>query len=103
MRAGADLWYEPSDTTMLAVNAWATTIGAGYWTRAAVGWRVGDLAWLGPELQALGDSDYRQLRGGVHVTGLRTGTWEWSASLSAFRGDDRHGGFYGRIGVLTRR
>ena len=103
LRAGADLWYEPSETTMLAVSAWATTIGSGYWTRAAAGWRVFDAAWLGPEVQALGDADYRQLRVGGHVTGLRTGAWEWSASLGWARDKDRHDGVYGRIGLITRQ
>ena len=103
LRAGADLWYEPSATTMVAVNAWATTIGSGFWIRGAAGWRVFDAAWLGPELQALGDAHYRQVRAGVHVTGLRTGGWEWTASVGAAQDKERSGGFYGRIGVLTRR
>lgn len=103
LRAGADIWYEPSETTMLALNAWATTIGSGYWTRAAAGWRVLDTAWIGPEVQALGDADYRQLRAGAHITGLRTGAWEWSVSAGFARDKDRHDGFYGRLGVLTRR
>lgn len=103
LRAGVDLWYEPSEALMLAASGWATTVGSGYWTRAAAGWRVLDLAWIGPELQALGDADYRQLRAGAHVTGFHTGAWEWSASAGFARDQDRHNGFYGRIGVLTRR
>lgn len=103
LRGGADLWYEPAQNTMLAVNAWATTIGSGYWTRAATGWRILDAAWIGPEVQALGDADYRQMRAGIHLTGLRTGGWEWSASVGAARDKDRRDGLYGRIGILTRR
>jgi hypothetical protein len=54
--------------------------------------------------QAFGaDSNYRQLRAGLHVTGLRTGSVEWSAGAGWAEDTDHHGGAYGKLGVLTQR
>lgn len=104
LRAGADLWYQPSETTMLALNAWAGSIGPDYWTRAAVGWRAFDAVWIGPEAQALGNAwRSREVRAGVHLTSLRTSDWEWSAGVGRAWTADGRDGVYGRIGVLTRR
>ncbi|HEX2215077.1 MAG TPA: cellulose biosynthesis protein BcsS, partial [Xanthobacteraceae bacterium] len=79
LRAGADLWYEPAQSTMLAANVSASTIGPSYWSRLAAGWRFFEAVWLGPEIQALGGPTYEQLRIGVHGTSLKTGAFEWSA------------------------
>jgi len=102
-RAGADLWYEPLPQLMLAANVSVSTIGPGFWTRAAAGWRVFDKFWLGPEVLALGDPTYRQLRVGIHGTSLKTGSFEWSAGAGFVEDSDRRGGYYIRLGVLTRR
>jgi hypothetical protein len=86
-------------------QAWATwsTIGTGYSVRGAAGWRLLDRFYLGPELQALGDGHYRQLRAGLHLTAWRTGAFEWSAGLGYASDQTGGGGAYIRLGVLTRR
>ena len=103
LRAGADLWYQPSDAMMIAAAVSASTIGPNYWTRVATGWRLFDRAWVGPEALALGGSSYQQVRLGVHATSFITGPLEWSAGFGYVRDSDHHAGVYGRIGVLTRR
>jgi hypothetical protein len=103
LRAGMDLWWEPTEASMVNLAVSASTVGTGYWTRGAVGWRLFDAVYLGPEVTALGDTTYHQVRVGAHATGLRLGTWEWSAGAGWAADNDRRGGIYGRIGLLTRR
>lgn len=103
LRAEIDYWSEPVTGMMLNGSAAATTINGGYWTRAALGWRLFDWAWIGPEVAALGDASYRQARVGAHVTGFRTGPLEWSAGLGFVEDSDNRSGAYGRIGLLARR
>jgi hypothetical protein len=79
-RGGADLWYEPWHAIMLAGNVSVSSIGPGYWSRAAAGWRVLDMIWLGPEALALGDPSYQQYRVGAHMNGLKTKWLEWRSA-----------------------
>jgi hypothetical protein len=101
-RGGIDLWYD-TGTLMATTSVSTSTIGPGYWGRAATGWRIFDAAWVGPEVQALGDSTYRQVRAGVHVTSLRTGIVEWSAALGYVRDSESRSSAYGSLGILARR
>lgn len=103
VRGGFDAWYEPLQTGMLTASASLSTIGNGYWTRAAAGWRFFDAIWLGPEFLASGDDTYRQLRFGAHITSLRLFGYEWSAGAGWVTDTDRRDGVYGRIGVLVRQ
>jgi hypothetical protein len=89
---------------MVAADASVSTIGPSYNVRLATGLRALDAFYVGPEVQAFGfDDNYRQLRAGVHVTGLRTGTFEWSAGAGWATATDNSSGAYGRLGVFTRR
>lgn len=103
IRAGADLWWQPSADIMVSAAISASTIGTGYWARGATGWRFFDALYLGPEIIAAGDTTYRQFRLGAHATGFRTGAWEWSAGAGWVTDSDKRAGIYTRIGVLTRR
>ena len=89
---------------MVAADASLSTIGPSYNVRLAAGLRMLDAFYFGPEVQAFGaDDNYRQARAGLHVTGLRTGEFEWSAGAGwAIDTDDRSGA-YGKLGVFTRR
>lgn len=102
-RLAGEVWYEPSNATM--VQAWATwsSIGSGYSVRGAAGWRLFDWFYLGPEVQALGDGHYRQTRAGLHLTAWHTGALEWSAGLGYASDPTNGGGAYVRLGVLARR
>lgn len=50
LRVGFDLWLEPSPTTMVAADGAVSTIATNYSARAAVGWRVLDALYTGPEI-----------------------------------------------------
>jgi hypothetical protein len=102
-RIGADFWSEPIDGLMVAGSISASTIGPNIWSRAATGVRLFDWAWVGPELQMMGDGHYEQFRAGAHVTSLKTGAFEWSAGFGYAIDSDNHAGAYGRVGLLTRQ
>jgi hypothetical protein len=101
-RGGFDVWYEPFRDGMVTASASLSTVGSGYWTRAAAGWRVFGM-WLGPELHACGDDTYRQFRVGAHVTSLHFLGYEWSAGAGWVTDTDRRDGVYGRVGLLFRK
>jgi hypothetical protein len=103
-RTGFELWYQPTASTMVAADAAFSTIGPSYNVRLATGLRAFDAFFVGPEVQAFdADDNYRQFRVGMHVTGLRTGEFEWSAGAGWAQDTDDRGGAYGKLGIFTRR
>lgn len=103
LRISADVWYEPTDTTMFAADASLTSIATNYSARIAYGWRLNDWFYLGPEAQTFACDGYHQLRFGAHLTALKTGRWEWSAAAGWTDDSNRRSGPYLRFGILTRR
>jgi len=102
-RVGFELWYQPTAMTMIAADASLSSIGPSYNVRLAMGVRAFDTFYFGPELQAFGaDGNYRQFRAGFHVTGLRTGSFEWSAGAGWATDTDDRTSAYGKLNVLTR-
>jgi hypothetical protein len=104
LRAGVELWHQPTPSIMIAADASVSTIGPGYSARLAAGWRLLDRFYFGPEVQAFAaDDNYRQVRGGVHVTGLRFERFEWSAGFGWAGDSDDRGSLYGKLGMIARR
>jgi hypothetical protein len=103
LRIGADLWWEPSEGWMLSASLSASTVGDSYGVRLAAGRKLSDRFWIGPEVEATGDSVYRQWRVGAHITSLRLWFGEWTASAGYTRDSDARDGVYGRLGFLIRR
>jgi len=103
LRGAIDLWWEPSAATMLSASASATTIAAGYNARIAAGWRVFDAGWVGPELMVSADRFSQQYRAGLHLTGFRTSTLEWSFAAGIVQDNFHRTGSYGRISLVARR
>ena len=102
-RAAADLWFEPTPSTMIAADASLSSIVNSYSARAAVGWRLRDWFYLGPEAQTFARVGFTQARIGLHLTGLKTGPFEWSAAAGWSADSDHRSSPYLRIGILTRR
>jgi hypothetical protein len=102
-RAAADLWFEPTPSTMIAADASLSSIATSYSVRAAVGWRLHDWFYLGPEAQTFACIGFTQARIGVHLTGLKTGPFEWSAAAGWSEDSDHRSSPYFRVGILTRR
>lgn len=103
LRIGADLWWEPTPTMMLASSISGSTIGNSFGVRGAAGWRVMDRFWAGPEVETSGDVVYRQYRIGAHLTSFKMSAFEWSLGAGYVQDNSHRSGVYGRIGVLTRR
>ena len=103
IRGAVNVWFEPTPTTMVAADASLSSIATSYSARAAVGWRLHDWFYLGPEAQAFACVGYSQLRFGVHLTGLKTADWEWSAAAGWAEDNDHRSSPYLRLGLLTRR
>lgn len=102
-QALTELWWEPTQKTMVSASALITTIGTGYSARLAGGWRLLDRFWIGPEILASSDEFSTQYRIGAHVTGFRTGNVEWSLATGFVEDSYHRSGVYGRISVLTRQ
>jgi hypothetical protein len=103
MRVGADIWWQPSDSMMLAASISGSTIGTSFGIRGAAGWRVMDRFWAGPEIETSGDEVYRQYRVGAHITSLKTGNFEWALGAGYVEDNSARAGAYGRVSLLTRR
>jgi hypothetical protein len=102
VRGAFSLWFEPTPATMLAADASLTSIATGYSARVAYGWKLNSWFYLGPEAQTFACIGYDQLRFGVHMTGLKTGFFEWNAAAGWANDSDHRSSLYLRFGVLTR-
>lgn len=102
-RVNADLWWEPTAAMMAASSVSASTIGNSFGVRAALGWRLADRFWTGPEIEASGDKVYRQYRIGAHVTALKIAPFEWSLGAGYVEDNSHRSGLYGRISLLARQ
>jgi hypothetical protein len=103
IRSAVNLWFEPTPSTMLAADGSLSSIATGYSARAAYGWKLHDWFYLGPEAQSFACVGYSQLRFGIHLTGLKTELWEWSAAAGWSGDSDHRSSPYLRLGLLTRR
>ena len=108
LRFDAEFWTEPTPATMVAADVSLSTIATSDTARLAYGWRVcedmfEDGFYLGPEVQYFGADGYRHLRLGLHITELRTESYEWSAAIGIARDSDGISGPYVRIGFNVRR
>jgi hypothetical protein len=101
-RGTMDVWWEPTRELMLQYAISGTTIDTGYTTRIAAGWRLFDLFWIGPEAALSNDYFSQQTRIGGHLTGLRTGPYEWSFAAGHVRDNFERQGVYARFGMVMR-
>lgn len=98
----AETWWEPTASLMIASSWTAYSVSCGHGGRIAVGWRMLDRFWAGPEVSAFSDIYSTQYRIGLHVTGWRWHDLEWSAAAGYLEDNYRRRGPYLRIGVLLR-
>jgi hypothetical protein len=103
LRVGTDLWWEPTRKLMVSSSLSGSTIGTNFGARAAIGWRLFDSFWVGPEIETSGDDIYRQYRAGAHITSLKYGRFEWAFGAGYVEDNDHRSGLYGRFSLLTRQ
>jgi len=97
-----EVWYQPSANTMAALNGTLASIGPTGSLRAAVGLRLFDAMFVGPESQALWCANFQQYQFGAHVTAFRFNALELSAGSGWSMDSDRRSGPYLRVGVSTK-
>ena len=97
-----DIWYQPTPTIMAAVDGSLLSVGPTGYLRGALGYRVFDALFVGPESAMLWCGDFQQLEVGAHLTGLHVAAMEWSAAGGWATDSDRRSGPYLRIGVSTK-
>lgn len=102
VQLATDVWYQPTATIMAAVNGSLVSIGPTGYLRGALGYRVFDAAFVGPETAMLWCANFRQLEVGAHLTGLHVGAGEWSAGAGWSMDSGRRSGPYLRLGVSAR-
>ena len=98
----AEVWYQPTASTMAALSGTVSSIGPTGSLRAAVGYRFVDPFFFGPETQELWCGNFDEFQVGAHLTGLHTGAFEWSAGGGWSLTSDHRSGPYLRLGVNTR-
>lgn len=69
----AELWVHPRADLLVAGTLVASGAGENLWARAAFGTRAIGEAFVGPEATLYTDATYRELRLGVHLTGVKIG------------------------------
>ena len=106
-RFAAELWAEPTPTTMIAADVSLSTIATNNSARLAYGWRVlEDIAggfYAGPEAQYFGSEGYRHLRLGAHITSMKTGANEWTAAGGWAGDSEGRASPYVRLGFMSRQ
>lgn len=98
----ADIWYQPSATTMASVSGAIASIGPTGSLRTAFGFRFFLPVFVGPETQQIWSGDFQEIQFGAHVTGLHIQAMEWSAGGGWALTSDRRAGPYLRFGVNSR-
>lgn len=99
---GLDIWYQPTANTMATFNGAVSSIGPTGFAREAVGVRVFDRAFVGPEIEQIWCADFEEIELGAHLTGLRFNSVEWSMASGFALTSDQRSGPYLRLGVNTR-
>ncbi len=100
MKVSAEAYTHPNAQTMAFGYASYSSLNSSYYTRLKYGWAIGENTYVGPEISALGDAQSRQLRLGVHMTGLRVASMQLGLS-GGFMNDRALGN--GVYGILDAR
>ncbi len=98
----ADIWYQPSPATMVALDGTVASVGPTGSLRAAIGTRSFAPVFIGPEAQAIWCAEYQEARLGAQVTAWRFDALEWNAGAGWAVDSDRRAGPYLRLGFSTR-
>ncbi|BBU60844.1 hypothetical protein MSC49_07790 [Methylosinus sp. C49] len=94
-KVGVEAFARPTDSTMIALIAYYSTVHNSYYTRLKFGVELADYVYVGPEALALGDDYFSQWRAGAHLTGLKFGALQIGLSSGYLRDRVRGSGAYG--------
>jgi hypothetical protein len=97
-----EVWYQPAANIMASLNGSIASIGPTGSVRAALGWRVFDAMFVGPESAALWCGNFQQFQFGAHITAFRFNALEWSAGGGWAMDTDKRSGPYLRVGFSVK-
>lgn len=103
-RLHGDFWTTPTEVSMLHASAYVSSVNGRAWARLSGGWLlppwiISQRAYLGPEVEAYRERDYRKLRLGLHVTGLRLLGLEWRLSGGVQMANQQPAELYATLGL----
>jgi hypothetical protein len=102
-RVQIDLWSNPTPDTLIHASGNLGGASLHIWSRLAIGWRLHDLAFFGPEAEIYRERDYRKDRIGLHMTGLKLFGTELRLSGGWQRSGRQEQGPYATLGLLWKR
>ena len=101
LKTALDYYARPTELTMFhATGSYATTFNA-YFGRMRFGFASVAGGYIGPELAALGDDNYRQWRAGAHLSGMQFGALQLGVSAGYVHDHVRKGGLYTTLDLRT--
>ncbi len=75
-----EFWYQPNKYFMTDGAFSVSSLRNIYWGRLRMGWRLLDIAFVGPEYVVIGEKGYDQKRIGVHLTAIPLGLFNLNIS-----------------------
>jgi Cellulose biosynthesis protein BcsS len=102
-RLQLDIWSNPTPGTLVHYSGNLGGATFHVWSRLALGWRVFDLAFLGPEAEIYREKDYAKTRIGIHLTALKLFGTEMRLSGGWQRSGKTERGAYATLGLLWKR
>lgn len=102
-RVQIDIWSNPTPGTLIHASGNLGGAAMHVWSRLAFGWRIHDLAFVGPEAEIYREKDYRKDRIGLHMTGIKVFGTELRLSGGWQRSGRREQGAYATLGLLWKR
>ncbi|SFV06922.1 Cellulose biosynthesis protein BcsS [Methylobacterium sp. 174MFSha1.1] len=94
VKVAADFYANPTENTLVAVNASYSTLFNAYYARFRAGFAVAPGVFIGPEGTLLGDNFFNGWRAGGHVTGFAVGPMKFSFGAGYSYDRVRKGGYY---------
>ena len=83
-------------STVVSTNSFRLAVGKLYFQETLNG------LYVGPEFQYFGAEGYGHTRLGLHLTSMKTETYEWSAAVGWARDNDKKGMAYARLGLAYK-
>lgn len=103
LRIQADVWDHPRPELLVHASAAASSATEQGWGRLALGYRLLETTFVGPEIDLTGASHYIKRRFGAHLSGLKLLGLEWRISAGHERASHRSRGLYATLSVQWRR
>jgi len=98
----ADVWYQPSERTMVTLNGMIASIGPTGSLRTAFGFKLFEPIFIGPETQAIWCANFNEVQFGGQLTGWHLNAFEWTVGGGWSMTSDHRAGPYFHLGVNTR-